>query len=78
MSKLNYYFEMSKRAVSPKMLPKAINYLKYKLNKPTPVVNCYTPQIVGLMMINQCNLRCGYCGLTRDGILDEEKKRNDH
>jgi MoaA/NifB/PqqE/SkfB family radical SAM enzyme len=72
MTKLDYYFEMG-RAASPKMLPMAANYLKYKLIKPKAVVTCYTPQIVGLMMTNKCNLRCSYCAFARDGVLDEKK-----
>jgi len=73
MYKLSYYYEMAMKTASPKMLPKAVNYLKYKIKKPSSVVNCYTPQIVGLSLINKCNLRCGYCGLTRDNTFDEEK-----
>ena len=64
---------MTKKVASLKMLPKAVNYLKYKLIKPKAVVNCYTPQIVGVMMTYKCNLRCGYCGLVKSGLVNEEK-----
>jgi MoaA/NifB/PqqE/SkfB family radical SAM enzyme len=55
------------------MLPKLVNYMKRKIRKPTPVVKYYTPQIVGLLMINRCNLRCNFCNYANEGVFDEEK-----
>ena len=74
MNKLAYYCEMAGKITSFKLLPKAANYLKYKMIKPKARVSCYTPQIAALQSTNQCNLRCGYCRLTRDGIFDEKKQ----
>jgi MoaA/NifB/PqqE/SkfB family radical SAM enzyme len=74
MYKFTHYFEMAIRAHWLKMLPKFVNYTKYKLKKLTPVVKSYTPSLVNLNLINRCNLRCSYCGLANDGVFDEEKK----
>jgi len=70
MNKLTYYWEMARKATSLKIVPKSLNYLKYRFYKQKPVAKHYTPQIVGLMTTQKCNLRCGYCGLAREGILE--------
>jgi MoaA/NifB/PqqE/SkfB family radical SAM enzyme len=70
MNKLLYSWEMARKATSLKIVPKSLNYLKYRFDKQKPVVKRYTPQIVGLMTTQKCNLRCGYCGFAREGILE--------
>jgi MoaA/NifB/PqqE/SkfB family radical SAM enzyme len=37
-------------------------------------IKYYTPQIVGVMLINRCNLQCNYCGLVIDGVLKAPKE----
>jgi len=73
MNKFTHYFGMAMRVRFPGMLPKLVNYAKRKLRKPMPVVKYYAPQIVTLMMINRCNLRCKFCGYANEGVLDGEK-----
>ena len=73
MNKLNYYFEMVKKVRLPFIIPKAWNYLKYRIFRKLPIVKCYTPQIVSVMLINRCNLQCDYCGFVKDGLFKQPK-----
>jgi len=73
MNRLTHYFGMAMKVSFPRMLPKLVNYAKRKLRKPTPLVKNYAPQIVSLVMINRCNLRCKFCAYANNGVFDGEK-----
>jgi MoaA/NifB/PqqE/SkfB family radical SAM enzyme len=74
MRKLSNYAEMIKKIKSPLIIPKAWNYIKYKIIKRHLKVKYYTPQIANVMMTNRCNLRCSYCGLVGAGVFEAQKE----
>ena len=74
MEKYTYYFEIAKKIKTPLVIPKATNYVKYRLLKKKPVVKYYTPQIVAVNLINRCNLSCNYCAQAKDGVFKKPKE----
>ncbi|MDR0682274.1 MAG: radical SAM protein, partial [Dysgonamonadaceae bacterium] len=73
MKKFSWYFSLVS-SMNMNTVAKAINYLKYKMSKPKPVtlVSGGTYVIVQLVTTNRCNLKCGYCVMSKFVDYDKE------
>jgi organic radical activating enzyme len=76
MSKLSYYFEMSRKMHPVAAAPKVVNYFKYKALPKKVITRCtrYSPQIAALLLTMRCNLKCGYCNASK--MLAQAKENN--